>query len=263
MLNKYILTSMGIFLLCFMVSCSNSNNSMENVGDSISSTIDTSSETFNTTVITTTATTTTITTTIEDTTQTSLAPSDYKSIIQNTITDYESMLMRLNTIIQNFSYDTSWNEQLQECLDTSQNYLDTLNSLQSTGAVPKKYSNSHQRITYCINHYTESIKLIQQAIDCYSQNDELNGDDYMNQALNRSELANKVWSQIRGYGIVEYTGETLEPQVVYSEPEQIIISDELETIILQTTAETTQEVTYSKYNDGYAFGDDNVFIYTN
>jgi hypothetical protein len=85
----------------------------------------------------------------------------------------------------------------------------------------------------------------------------------MNQALNRSQLANKVWSEIRGYGIVEYTGETLQTQVVYSEPEQQIVSYEQETIVLQTPAETTTQETYQQYNDGYDFNGDNVFIYTN
>jgi hypothetical protein len=115
-----------------------------------------------------------------------------------------------------------------------------------------------------MNHYTESIKLIQQAIECYLNDNTTDGDDYLNQALNRSQLANKVWSQIRGYGIVEYTGETLEPEVIYSQAELPVISDEDsgETIVLQTTEATAPQTTYQQYNDGYAFGNDNVFIYS-
>lgn len=245
-----------------MVSCSNDNN--QNIGTStleIDTSVNYQSTNKEETSITT---TTTVTNTFhETTTQTSLEPTEYKSIIQNTIINYETMLMQLNTLIQNFSEDTNWDSEVQSCLDTSQQYLNTMNEMQNSGAVPKKYSKSHERIIYCMNHYTESIKLIQQAVECYLYDDIQNGDDYMNQALNRSQLANKVWSQIRGYGIVEYTGETLEPQVVYSEPAQQIVSNEEETIILQTPAETTPQATYQQYNDGYAFGNDNVFIYTN
>jgi hypothetical protein len=69
---------------------------------------------------------------------------------------------------------------------------------------------------------------------------------------------------MRGYGIVEYTGETLAPQVKYSQAEVAVISnsDSAETFVLQTTQATTPQTTYQKYNDGYAFGNDNVFIYS-
>jgi hypothetical protein len=260
MLNKYILTSIGIFLLCFMVSCS--NDSTQDTAVLGTSTPSDYIDTENTQPYD--ITTTTVTTTPYDTTtQTSLEPSEYKSIMENTITSYETMLTQLNSLVQNFSQDDTWDTEIQSCLDTSQQYLDYMLSLQSSGAVPKKYSKSHERIVYCMNHYTESIKLIQSALQCYLVDDSTTGDDYMNQALNRSQLANKVWSEIRGYGIVEYTGETLPTQVVYSEPEQQIVSYEQETIVLQTPAETTTQETYQQYNDGYDFNGDNVFIYTN
>lgn len=265
MFNKYILSSMIIFILCFMVSC-NSNNTQETVGNSISENttpLDNETISLSTSEI---STVTTITTTSIETTTTvtSLEPAEYKRIIQNTIDEYEIMLMNLNDIIQNFDGTSSWSDNLEECRTTSQYYLDLMNTLDSTQSVPKKYSKSHERITYCIEQYTMSIELIQQAIDYYLTGEVSSGDDVLNQALNRSQMANKVWSEIRGYAnIIEYTGETLEPQVIYSQEEIQIFSDELETIILQTPEQTTPQTTFQQYNDGYAFGDDNVFIYTN
>lgn len=257
MLNRYILTAIGILILCFMVSCSdvNTQDTQTSSGE-VSPASDYSDATQEDT------TTTTVTTTpCDTTTQSSLAPSEYKSLVQNTITDYETMLMQLNTLVQNFTQDDTWSTDLQSCLDTSQQYLDSMLTMENDGSVPKKYSKSHERLVYCMNHYTEAIKLIQSAVQCYAEDDTETGDDYMNQALNRSQLANKVWSEIRGYGIVEYTGETLEPQVVYSQVEQPVVSDEEETIVLQTPAQTTTEETYQQYNDGYSFGD-GVYVYT-
>lgn len=265
MLNKYILSSMIIFLLCFMVSC-NDSNIQETVGNSIS---ENTTPLDNETILlenSETSTVTTITTTpLENTTTvTSLEPAEYKSIIQNTIDEYEVMLMNLNDIIQNFDGTSSWNDSIEECRTTSQYYLDLMNTLDSTQSVPKKYFKSHERIKYCIEQYTMSIELIQQAINYYLTGENSAGDDVLNEALNRSQMANKVWSEIRGYAnVIEYTGETLEPQIIYSQEENQIFSDELETIILQTPEQTTPQTTFQQYNDGYAFGNDNIFIYTN
>jgi len=255
-INRYILTSIVISLLCFMVSCSYSPSSEETLGSSLSE-----GETSTDETITEDTTTVETTVTTETTTQTSLEPTEYKEIVQNAIDDYEVMLMSLNSIIQDFNDSSSWYDELQDCFNTSKYYLDVMNELTNNGAVPKKYQKSHDKITSCMNNYTTSITLIQQAIDFYLVDDIENGDEYMNQALNRSRVANNDWAQIRGYGIVEYTGETLEPQSSVSYQEQYVYSDEDETYTLVIPEQTTPEVTYEQYNDGYAFGEDNVFIY--
>lgn len=259
-INRYILTAITIAMLCFMASCSYKQDT-EVLGNSV-----TEIEISSTTVVTTE--TTTITTTIqttETTTLTSMEPNTYKTNIQNAIVEYETMLMELNTIVQSYSNSDTWYDDLQNCLDTSSKWVEFMNQLKDTNAVPKMYEKSHDNITSCMVDYTASIKLIQKAIECYLKDDITNGDDYMNQALNHSQIANKGWEKIRGYGIVEYSGETLEPQTVLSEGTYnsniITYHDDTETYIIPET--TTPQTTFKQYNDGYSFGGDNVFIYTN
>lgn len=264
MFNRYILSSVVVLTLCLAVGCADGEGAT--VGTSTTGEVALVSDESGSTDATeaTTVTTAPRATTVEETTtHTSLAPSEYKSIMEDSIDQYEVMLMELNDVVQNFDGTPSWDDSLESCLDTSQYYLDYMDSLTDTGAVPKKYSKSHTRITYCMEQYTLSIRLIQQAIEYYQSGEESSGDDTLNEALNRSQIANKVWSEVRGYAnAVEYTGETLEPQVVYSEEEQQVFSDELETIVLQTPEQTTPQTTFQQYNDGYAFGDDNVYIYS-
>jgi len=263
-INRYILMAITILGMIFMASCSHETNT-EVLGNSVIVT-DTLSDTTSISEDTTTLTTvTTITTTATTTTLTSMEPSDYKTSIQNAIVEYESMLMELNTIVQNYSGLSTWDTDLQDCLDTSNKWLDFMNQLQDTNAVPKMYQNSHEKITSCMVDYTKAIELIQKAIESYLEDDITSGDDYMNQALNHSQIANKGWESIRGYGIVEYSGETLEPQTVVSEEYYssniITYEDDEETYIIPES--TTSQTTFKQDIDGYSFGDDNVFIYTN
>ena len=77
-------------------------------------------------------------------------------------------------------------------------------------------------------------------------------------------MANKGWEKLRGYGIAEYSGETLTPETVVTENSDnnvVTYYDDTETYIIPET--TTSQTTFKQYNDGYSFGDDNVFIYTN
>lgn len=259
-INRYTLTAIIISLVCCMASCSSKKNT-EVLGNSVTQ-IGTSSSA---TSMATTQTTTTVTiTTTQTTTLTSLEPNLYKTDIQNAIVSYETMLMKLNSIVKNYSTSDTWASDLQDCLDTSNKWIDFMNQLKDTNAVPKMYQKSHDNITSYMLDYTVSIELIQKAIECYLADNITNGDEYMNQALNHSQVANKGWEKLRGYGIVEYSGETLKPETVITEnfdTNFVTYYDDTETYIIPET--TVSQSTFKQYNDGYSFGDDNVFIYTN
>ncbi|MGN1411939.1 MAG: hypothetical protein ACI4WH_05445 [Oscillospiraceae bacterium] len=249
--NKYLLTVIIISIICLAVGCKNTTVPTQ-IGDTDGiDTIGTSEKVDETTINTTITTTYTIpVSTIE--------PTQYKSTVKNIIDGYEVMLTNLNAITNQFTISDTWTNSLTECYNTSKYYLDTMVSMNS--AVPIKYQKSHEKLIYCMEHYTASISLIQQAVNCYLADETQNGDYYMIQAINRSDLANTTWEKIRGYGVVEYTGETLVPPVT-TVTEPYIEDEGVEyTLNYETTAQTTV-YTYDDFNDGYSFDGDNVFIY--
>lgn len=251
--NKYLLTVLVVLILCLAVGCKDGILPTQTNGDTLgTSNTDETTLDITTTVITTTYGTTTSMSTI--------APTQYKETIDTIINGYEIMLTNLNAITNQFSISDTWTNSLNECYNTSKYYLDTVNSM--NGSVPIKYQKSYEKLVYCMEHYTASITLIQQAVECYLEDKTQDGDYYMIQAINRSDLANTGWKEIRGYGVVEYTGSTLVPPVTTT-LEPYVEDEGVEyTLNYQTTVQTTTFGYDDNSNDdGYSFDGNNVYIY--
>lgn len=248
--NKCLLTVMAISIVCLAMGCNNSTvPTQEDATIGNSEELELPIDTITTTV------TTTVTIPVS-----TIEPTQYKSTIDNIIDGYEIMLTNLNAITNQFSISDEWNQSLNECYETSKYYYDTMSSMSS--AVPIKYQKSHANLLYCMENYTASIELIQQAVQYYLEDETENGDYYMIQAINRSDLANTEWKKIRGYGVPEYTGETL-PAVSYTTIEPYIEDEGVEYTL---NYETTPPVTTTNYDDsysddGYSFDGNNVYIY--
>lgn len=262
-LNTYLLTALILSMLCMLVSCEDSSTTVGvELGNSNDETI-----TYNSDNIDTYATTyATIINTIQTETVTTLSDDEYYTTLKGIIMDYETLLINLNNLTNNFDGSTEWFNSINSYFNKSKNYLDTLNRMEDT--VPDSYKEVHSQILYCVEHYTSSIYLIKEAVSCYIKDDTQNGDNFMIQATNYSDLANKQWANFRGYGIEEYTGETLPTQNPVSYPvqsQEVVVSndDNEETYTLISKEAETTKPTNETYNDGYKFGGDNVFIYTN
>lgn len=246
--SKYLLTVIVISIICLAVGCKDTTVPTQQNDTTIgtSKEIETSIET--TTIVT--------TTTIPMST---IEPIQYKNTIQTIIDGYEIILTNLNAITNQFTISDEWASSLNDCYNTSKYYYDTMSSMNS--AVPIKYQKSHERLLYCMEHYTASISLIQQAVEYYLKDETENGDYYMIQAINRSDLANTTWKKIRGFGVADYTGQTLPPvSVTTLEP---YIEDEgvKYTLNYETTAPITT-FDYDAFNDdGYSFDGNNIYIY--